>query len=59
MIKKEFTKEAIRRMEYDLSMEDVSPTAIMRASIKEIADAWVSYNGPIPANFYRENTETA
>lgn len=51
-MKKKFTPEAVRKMSYDLRMEDVSPTAIMRASVKEIADAWVSYNGPIPESFY-------
>lgn len=59
MHKADFTDKALRRMHVDLLHEDVSPMALMRASIKEIADAWVSYNGPIPANFYRENTEKA
>lgn len=51
-MKKLLKPESIRRMMHDLSMEDVSPTAIMRATNKEIADAWVSYNGPIPESFY-------
>jgi hypothetical protein len=48
-----YTREAIRRMEIDLINEDNSPMAVMRASIKEIASAWESYNGPIPKEFYR------
>jgi len=51
-MEKKFTKEAVRRMEIDLINEDCSPMAVMRASIKEIAEAWESYNGPIPKTFY-------
>ena len=59
MHKADFTDKALRRMHVDLLHEDCSPMALMRATIKEIVEAWESYNGPVPAEFYRGNVEKA
>jgi hypothetical protein len=49
------TNEALRQVKFDLTMEDVKPVAIMRATEDELIEAWESYNGEMPAEWLVEN----
>lgn len=49
------TDEALRKVKWDLEMEDCSPTAIMRASHEELIKAWESYNGEMPEEWLEGN----
>lgn len=51
----QLTNEALRKVEWDLIMEDCSPTAIARASQEELIKAWESYNGEMPAEWLEGN----
>lgn len=51
------TDIALRKVKWDLTMEDVKPVAIMRATEDELIEAWESYNGEIPKSWLNAEQE--
>ena len=49
------TNEALQKIRWDLTMEDIKPVSIMQATEDELIKAWESYNGEMPEEWLVES----